>query len=61
MLHDRVVCGIDNGPMQQRLLAEANLTLDKAVEIALAMESADLNARDLQKSQHLPAVNTSHL
>ena len=61
MLRDRLVCGIDNGPMQRRLLAETNLTLDKAVEIALAMESADRNARDLQKSQHLPAVNTNHL
>ena len=46
MLRDRLVCGIDNGPMQRRLLAEANLTLDKVVEIALAMESADCNAKN---------------
>ena len=57
MLRDRLVCGIDNGPMQRRLLAEPALSLDKAVEIALAMESAERNARDLQKSQHPQAVN----
>ena len=57
MLRDRLVCGIDNGPMQRRLLAEPALNLDKAVEIALAMESAERNARDLQKSQHPQAVN----
>ena len=53
MLQDRLVCGIDNGPMQRRLLAEPALSLDKA----LAMESAEWNARDLQKSQHPQAVN----
>ena len=57
MLCDRLVCGIDNGPMQRRLLAEPALGLDKAVEIALAMESAKRNARDFQKSQHPQAVN----
>ena len=57
MLCDRVVCGIDNGPMQRRLLAEPALSLDKAVETALAMESAERNARDLKKSQHPQAVN----
>ena len=33
------------------------LTLDNAIEIAVAMESADRSARDLQKSQHLQTVN----
>ena len=56
MLHDRLVCGIENSQIQRRLLAEPNLTLDKTVEILLAMESADRNVRDLQKTQ-LPAVN----
>ena len=49
MLRDRLVCGIENGPIQRRLLAEPSLTLDKAIKIALAMESADRNAKDLQK------------
>ena len=33
MLRNRLVCGIDNGPMQRILLAEPALNLDKAVEI----------------------------
>ena len=57
MLCDRLVCGIQNGPIQHCLLAEPSLTLDKAIEIAIAMESADGNARDLQKTQHLQTVN----
>ena len=56
MLRDRLVCGIENSHIQRWLLAEPNLTLDKAVEISLAMESADRNAKDLQKTQ-LPVVN----
>ena len=56
MLRDRLVYGIENSHIQQRLFAEPNLTLDKTVEISLAMESADRNAKDLQKTQ-LPAVN----
>ena len=56
ILRDRLVCGIENSQIQRRLLAEPNLTLDKAVEILLAMESADCNAIDLQKTQLL-AVN----
>ena len=51
MLRDRLVYGIDNGPMQCRLLAEPALNLDKAVEIVLAMEFAEPNVRNLQKSQ----------
>ena len=35
MLRDRLVCGIENSHIQRRLLAEPNLTLDKAVEISL--------------------------
>ena len=57
MLRDRLVCDIENGPIQRRLLAEPSLTLDKAIEIAIAMESADRNARDLQKTQHPQTVN----
>ena len=30
MLHDRLVCGIENGHIQRRLLAEPALNLDKA-------------------------------
>jgi len=57
MLFDRLVCGIDNGPIQCQLLAEPALTLDKAIELSLAMESTDRNAKELQKTQHPQAIN----
>ena len=49
MLRDRVVCGIGDPRIQKRLLAESDLTFDKAVELAVAQESAEQNAAQLQK------------
>ena len=46
MLRDRLVCGIEDPKIQRRLLAEPDLTFDKAFELALASESADKNAKD---------------
>jgi hypothetical protein len=36
---------------QRRLLAEPDLTLDKALEIALAMEAAEKNMHQLNNSE----------
>ena len=49
MLRDRLVCGVNHQAIQKRLLAEKNLTLDKAMEIALALEAADNDVKQLQK------------
>ena len=51
MLRDRVVCGIADGRLQRRLLAEPELTLKKAVELAQAQETADQGAQHLQQKQ----------
>ena len=48
MLRDRLVCGIENKSIQKRLLSEVTLTLKKATELALAMETAEANAETLQ-------------
>ena len=50
MLHDRLVCGIANGAVQKRLLAEKEQTLDKAVSLGQAVEIAEKGAKDLQSS-----------
>ena len=47
MLCDRLVCGIANGRCQQRLLAEADLTFDKAFKMVQAMELAERDAQEL--------------
>ena len=54
MLHDRVVCGINDGGIQRHLFAESKLTY-KVLELALSLESADRDARDLQK----PSANAA--
>ena len=40
-LRDRIVCGIRSENIQKRLLAEAELTLKRVVEIAVGMEAAE--------------------
>ncbi|XP_061156017.1 uncharacterized protein K02A2.6-like [Syngnathus typhle] len=47
-LRDRIVCGINDDRIQRRLLAEADLTCEKALSIAVAAETATKNAQDLQ-------------
>ena len=49
MLRDRLVCGVSHQTIQKRLLAEKNLTLEKALDIALALEAADNDLKHLQK------------
>ena len=46
MLRDRLVCGVEEPKLQQRLLVEPDLSVDKAFKLALASESADKNAKD---------------
>ena len=50
MLRDRLVCGINDERIQRRLLSEAELTFDKALSIATAVETANKNALDLKVS-----------
>ncbi|XP_068742324.1 zinc finger MYM-type protein 1-like [Montipora capricornis] len=47
MLRDRLVCGISDDRIQRRLLAERELTFEKAVEIATATEMASKNLIDI--------------
>lgn len=50
MLRDHLVCGIGNDAIQEKLIVETNLTLKKAMEIALGMETAASNASVLNSS-----------
>ena len=52
-LRDRLVCGLRNEGIQCRLLAEAELTLKRAVEIAIGMEAAERNAKDLKGKEQV--------
>ncbi len=43
MLRDRLVCGIRNRRLQQRRLAETDLTFQKELHISQAIETAESN------------------
>lgn len=47
MLHDRIMCGINNAAIQRHLLAESDIDCDKALKIAKSMEIAK------EDSEHL--------
>ena len=59
MIRDRLVCGVNDGRIQRRLLADPDLTFEKAMALAQAMEAADKNVHDLQAStgQSLHAIH----
>ena len=51
MIRDRLVCGINDAAIQTRLLADTELTYDKAVSIALNAETATQSVRELRVKQ----------
>lgn len=44
-LRDKLVCGLKSESCQRRLLTEPNLTLPRAIEIAIGMEAADTGSK----------------
>ena len=55
-LRDRLVCGLKAESIQKRLLTEADLTLDKAVKISVASETAAKDAGLLNKASGASAA-----
>lgn len=47
-LRDRFVCGLKQEHIQKKLLAEPKLTLERAIQTAVAMETASRDALELQ-------------
>uniref|UniRef100_A0A3B3H285 CCHC-type domain-containing protein n=1 Tax=Oryzias latipes TaxID=8090 RepID=A0A3B3H285_ORYLA len=58
-LRDRLVCGINDDRIQRRLLAETDLTFEKALGIAVSHETAIKNAQDLQTGTSTKCYNIS--
>lgn len=50
MLRDRIVCGASDNKIQRRLLAEPKLTLKRALDLAIAIETSEKDVLDLQKN-----------
>ena len=51
MLQDRLRLGLMNDCIQQRLLAEKELTFKKACELAIAQETAEMNTAELKQKE----------
>ena len=50
-LRGRFVCGLANEGIQRRLLSEANLDFEKAVQIARGMEAAQKSSQEVKVSE----------
>ncbi|XP_056012602.1 uncharacterized protein K02A2.6-like [Ostrea edulis] len=50
-LRDRIVCGLNNEQIQRQLLSKTTLTLQKAIDIAVAMETASKDTQELRDKQ----------
>ena len=50
-LCDRLVCGLRNEAYQKRLLSECELTLEKILQTAQSLETAEVNVRALRGSE----------
>ncbi len=51
MLRDRLVCGVNHDRIQRNLLSESKLTYAKAYELAVAIETAERDTKDLKNRQ----------
>ncbi len=47
LIRDRIVCGINNKQVQERLLQEADLTLRKALEVARSYELSQAQMKEM--------------
>ena len=60
LLRDRLVCGIRHEQLQSRLLSESNLTLQSAVDLAMAQESAAASAAELSTARTADSTSAVH-
>ena len=56
MIRDRLVCGIAHEKWQQRLLAEDNLTYNKAYKMLLSLEASEREVKDISGEKRIHQV-----
>lgn len=55
-LRDRFVCGIRHSGIQKKLLSQAKLTTEKALELATSIETAERDLTEIQKESQVSSV-----
>ena len=58
MLRDRLVVGVNHERIQERLLAEKDLTFERALDIAQGSEEAGRNLREIRNQKIQPSSVT---
>ncbi|XP_061878364.1 uncharacterized protein K02A2.6-like [Entelurus aequoreus] len=58
-LRDRLVCGLNSESIKKRLLTEKDLTYQRAVELAVSIETVARESQQLSSSQKVNAVSLS--
>ena len=59
MLRDRLVCGVNHKGIQRKLLAESDLTYDRAFALAQVVEASERDAKALERAPSQPDTQTS--
>ena len=60
MLRDRIVCGINNSKIRQKLLSEKKLTLKLAIETAQAIETAAKDDKEMARQGNAQSTESVH-
>ena len=60
LLRDKLVCDSGDRRIQEKLLAERDLSYDDAVRIAVAVEMSDRSARELEERSSSPGASTTN-
>ena len=67
MIRDRLVCGVNHDTIQPRLLAEKELTFERAFEVAQSVEAAEKNSKIIknhsngkQETLHFSETGVTH-
>ena len=56
LLRDRIVCGITNTNLRERLLRESELTLEKCLSVCRAAEVSKVNVKNLENPDSIHVV-----
>ena len=59
-LRDRFVCGLRSETTQKQLLTKAELTLQRAVEVAQAIEAAEKKSEQFKEADHVEVNKLTH-
>lgn len=58
LIKDKIVCGVRDSRLKERLLKEDNLTLDTCVKICQAVELAENRLKSMENENKVDAIKT---